>query len=516
MPSSLPPYSTLIVALVAGAIFPLSLAPFDIWPVALISIALLFQLSKSLPTQQAVWIGFAYGMGFFGIGASWVYVSIHNFGGANLFLAGFMTLIFVAWLALYFALQNYCFKKISGSSEISKLITFVAVWVLFELFRRWMLSGFPWLFAGYATLENGLAGWAPVLGVYGCSLLMVFSAAALSKAVPSSLIEKLLPDLPSGSPSKKSNQFAWLVAALLPWLGGYGLQQIEWVTPATDTAELNVALVQGNIAQQKKWKPQNLPSILQLYQHATVTLPPQDLIIWPESALPQFIHNVEPFLEKVQTQLPEKTVLITGLLEAVPGEKQGYKIYNAILTLDQQQEQQIYRKRKLVPFGEYVPMEDYLRGLIEFFNLPMSKLASGNFEQPLLKAGPLNIMGLVCYEIAYPELARQENSDLLLTISNDAWFGNSIGPLQHLQIAQFRALEIGRYLVRATNNGVSAIVDEKGQILDKTEQFKFQVLTGQIKKMVGETPYFRYGSSPVFLFCTAILIIALARRITGK
>ena len=509
----LPPYSTVIVALVAGAIFPLSLAPFDAWPAALISIALLFQLSKSLPAIQAAWIGFAYGIGFFGTGASWVYVSIHNFGGANMLLAGLLTLIFVTWLALYFALQNYCFRKITGSSEVSKLFTFTAVWVLFELFRRWMLSGFPWLFAGYATIDNPLAGWAPVVGVYGCSFLMIFSAVALSNALPSSFINRLLPDLPANSPAGRPIQAAWFIAAILPWFGGYGLQQVNWVTPASDTADIKVALIQGNIAQQEKWKPENLPAILRLYQHATVTLPPQDLIIWPESALPQFIHNVEPFLQKVQAQLPEKTVLMTGLLEAVPTEKKGYKIYNAILTLGQQNAQQIYRKQKLVPFGEYVPLENYLRGMIEFFNLPMSKLAPGKDNQPLLRAGSLNIMGLICYEVAYPELARQQPSDLLLTISNDAWFGSSIGPLQHLQIAQFRALEIGRYLIRGTNNGVSAIVDEKGRIIKRTAQFKFEALTGQVKKMVGETPYFQYGSLPVLTLCIGILLILTILRL---
>ena len=540
-----------IIALIAGAIFPLSLAPYNLWPAALISVGLLFQLSKDLPAKQAAWIGYIYGLGFFGTGVSWVYVSIHDFGGANSALSGFLTLLFTAGLALFFALQTHFLRIVTGPLEklsqgpkqLLLAPVFAAVWVLFEWLRSWLLSGFPWLYAGYATLENPLAGWAPVVGVYGASLAIVISAVALSYLIPEFIARGLAEKIPTPDDSESTQQDAsvepdqdvsdssaqipspspalkpvWLCIAILPWLAGYGLQQITWVSPEADAADIKVALVQGNIAQQEKWKPRNLPAIMQLYQQATVELPPQDIIVWPESAIPQFLHNLEPFTQKVIQQLPEKTVLITGLLEAVATEskdgEQEYKIHNVILTSQQNQPDQIYRKRKLVPFGEYVPLENYLRGLIGLFDLPMSKFASGDAQQPLLVAGYLNIMGLVCYEIAYPELARQKPSDLILTISNDSWFGNSIGPLQHLQMAQFRALEIGRYLVRGTNNGISAIVDEKGRILAQTKQFKFQVLTGHVKKMRGETPYFRYGSSPVLFLCLGIVLSVLVSRFT--
>ena len=515
----------ILLALIAGAIFPLSLAPFNFWPAALISVGLLFQLSKTDSPFKASQLGFMYGLGFFGTGVSWVYVSINQFGGASPLLAGFLTLIFSAGLALLFAVQSYLFARLTGPSATLKFAAFPALWVLFEWLRSWLLSGFPWLYVGYAGLESPLAGWVPIIGVYGCSLLIVFSAAALSNLLPQSFSQFIsapktatagTADSDKATPRNPTHQLTWLLVAIIPWVSGFALQQVQWVKSAPGSSEIKVALVQGNIAQLEKWKPHNLPAILQRYQRATLELPQQEIILWPESAIPQFVHNVEPFLEKMRQQLPENSTLITGLLEAVPTDKQGYQIYNSVLALQQQypnQPHQIYHKRKLVPFGEFVPLENYLRGLIEFFNLPMSKFSVGNPEQPLLNAGELTLLPLLCYEIAYPKLALEKSADLIITISNDSWFGNSIGPLQHLQMAQFRALEIGRYLIRATNNGVSAIVDHKGRILKKTEQFKLQVLTGQVKKMTGETPYFRYGSSPLLLFCVGILLAAFSGRV---
>lgn len=518
-------HKPILIALIAGAIFPLSLAPFNLWPAALVSVGLLFQLSKSALPFRASQLGYLYGLGFFGTGVSWVYVSIHDFGAASPILAGFLTLIFVAGLALLCAAQAYLFARISGPSNALKFATFPAVWVLFEWLRSWLLSGFPWLYVGYAGLESPLAGWAPVIGVYGCSLLIVISAVALSNLVPTSFSRFISPEATDSSTEaedaeqtntgKSAHLSIGLFIAALPWVSGLALQQIHWVTPAADTTEIKVALVQGNIAQLEKWKPQNLPAILQRYQQATLQLPPQQLILWPESAIPQFAHNLQPFLTKLSQQLPEQSTLITGLLEAVPDGDRGYQIYNSVLAMQTKNPHpvsQIYHKRVLVPFGEFVPMENYLRGLIDFFDLPMSKFTRGSPQQPLLTAGELSVMPLICYEITYPELILEKNTDLIITVSNDSWFGNSIGPLQHLQMAQFRALEVGRYLIRATNNGVSAIVDHNGRILKKSEQFKLQVLTGQVRKMTGETPYFRYGSSPILLFCASIILITLAGR----
>ena len=239
------------LALIAGSIFPLCLAPFNFWPAALVSIGLLFQLSKNLTPTQAARVGFLYGLGFFGTGVSWVYVSIHDFGGAGPILATFLTLLFSAGLALFFCAQSYLFKQLSGRSNTYSIAAFPVVWVLFEWFRSWFLTGFPWLFVGYAALENPLAGWAPVIGVYGCSLLITISAVALSQLIPKTFFKfedatKDAAQTDTATPTAKNTQttltrIAWVFMAILPWLTGYALQQHDWVQPSPEE-EISVAL----------------------------------------------------------------------------------------------------------------------------------------------------------------------------------------------------------------------------------------------------------------------------------
>ncbi len=198
------------------------------------------------------------------------------------------------------------------------------------------------------------------------------------------------------------------------------------------------------------------------------------------------------------------TTLITG----IPFRPEGQQRYhNSIMALGSGEG--VYLKQRLVPFGEYVPLEEQLRGLISFFDLPMSAFSPGPADQPPLRAGAFRIAPFICYEVVYPDLVASgaRNADLLITISNDSWFGNSIGPLQHLQMAQMRALENGRYMIRGTNNGISAIIDHRGRITARTGQFVEESLSGKVEVMLGETPFSSFGSRPIIVGSGVALLL---------
>jgi len=298
------------------------------------------------------------------------------------------------------------------------------------------------------------------------------------------------------------------VLLLTLWGGGFYLTTIEWVTPKTKTP-LTVAMVQPDIPLAVKWDRNAYQAILNRYQQAIDDITDADLIIWPESALPRLYQHARGFLDPIAAKLErDNRALITG----IPWKNQAdNKYHNSIIALGQGSG--VYHKQRLVPFGEYVPLESQLRGLIEFFDLPMSNFSRGPANQNTLSALSFQIGPYICYEIVYPDLVAKSaaKSDLLVTISNDSWFGSSIGPLQHLQMAQMRALENGRYLIRGTNTGVTAIINPKGKITVRAPQFSNTILLGQVTPMRGNTPFSAFGSLPVIAGCFLCLAIVFLR-----
>lgn len=478
----------LLVSLAAGSLMPLSMAPLNLWPLALLSLALLGWLTLEQQRRQILELAFAFGVGLFAVGTSWVFVSIHNFGNASLFLAGALTALFVLAMALIFAMPFTLFPSTPLPQPSRHLVLFCAVWVIGEWMRSWFLTGFPWLFTGYSQLPTALSGWGPVTGIYGISLATTITASAL-------LLTLLHGDL-------KSKITPLLVVAAL-WLSGTLLQQVRWTHPTGATQQ--VLLVQPNIPQEMKWLPEFRQQTLERLQNLSDNSRPGDWIIWPEAAVPLLYHRALPILSELHYKaVTNNNALITGILFD-NAETQSY--YNSLLGLGTATG--IYHKTRLVPFGEYVPMERWLRGLIDFFNLPMSMISAGQPNQAHLQIGRHRLATAICYEIVYPDLVatNANNSAAIITVSNDAWFGHSWGPLQHLQIAQMRALETGRYLIRATNNGVSAIVTPSGKIQTASEQFEQNTTRGSIEPMGGETPFMRFGSLPVVALCVLVLLI---------
>lgn len=470
----------------------------------------LAMLLRDKSPRQAAWLSWIYGLGLFGTGVSWVYVSIHVHGPAPVWLAVFLTALFVMGIALFTAFQGWIFAQTSRHSGLTDglryLLLFSAIWVLGEWFRTWFLSGFPWLFLGHSMLKTPMAGFAPIGGVYLVSFCTLLAASGLT-----TLAEQFF------TAAKNRARVVFVVIGLLALIGvGQALRSVDW-TQAEDTL-LSVGLVQPDIAQEDKWSAdQQLPQIRKILalHHQ---LSDQDVVIWPETALPLFLSQAGPLLQKLdqEAKASNQSVLL-GILtaereETPPDAPSRYRIYNSFLATGNAEG--LYHKQRLVPFGEYVPFASALRGLIQFFDLPMSDMASGEGGQALLRAGNYHFMPFICYEIVYPDLVAEHAgaSDFLVTVSNDTWFGDSAGPLQHLQMAQMRALENQKPLLRGTNNGVTAIINYQGEITDRLPQFEAGVLRATFAPRTGSTPFSQTGSWPIIMLLLLQASLPVIRR----
>ncbi len=490
-------FSTHLAAFLSGAVLPLSFAPLTWWPVAIVSIAVLYSVLRSVirdgSSRQLLSLCWLFGLGLYGTGASWIYVSIHQYGQAPAALAVTLTLVFAMGLAAVFALPFVLLAHLKQQKPLMEALVFATVWVLGEWFRGWFLTGFPWLYLGYSFIDTWLAGWAPLVGVLGLSGMIVAGGVVLSQVF--------------FSPSSRNP--IWIPVLTIALLGlfiviGSALQKQTWTLPAAEKP-LNVALIQPNHPVITKWQDSEIPKILADMRGRTVNLAEQDLIIWPESAIPVLQSSIPEFLADLNELANDHQ---TALIAGIPAYSDN-KYFNSVIGLGTASG--TYQKRRLVPFGEYVPLEQWLRGAIAFFDLPMSSFSAGEERQTLINVGPYQLATAICYEIAYSEpLARDAQlAHLLLTVSNDTWFGDSLGPHQHLQIARLRALETGKPLLRATNDGITAIIDSRGQVVKQLPRFAEGVLLGQIMPHQGSTPYSRWGVLPVLSFCLILLMLAM-------
>lgn len=484
-----------LLAGIAGALMPLSLAPYSLWWLGSISLAALaFTLHKATPAQSSL-LGWLYGSASFLTGVSWIYIAMYVYGDTSAPLSAFMTLVFCTGLGLVTALFGYVYSRWVRSGPGGAALGFAATWVIFEWFRGWLLTGFPWLYLGYGHLQTPLAGWAPVTGIYGLSFWVALSGAALAAPLLANRGQRRKAALP-------------LLACTALFALGASLQQLEW-TQAKDQPALRIGAVQSNITQDEKWAYSQYWDTLELYDLRSEALWGKvDLVIWPEAAIPALYNHAESFFNYVRERAElHDTALISG----VPT-KQGDEIFNSVMVISGGDD--IYHKQRLVPFGEYVPLAQYLRGLIGFFDLPMSSFSRGGPDQQPLRAKGWQFAPSICYEIVYPDLVARgaAQSDILFTISNDAWFGDSIGPAQHMQMAQMRALENGRELIRVTSTGITAVVDHRGTITTRIPSFTEATMTANVRARSGRTPFNRLGSTPIIALCFALLGLAAWRR----
>lgn len=471
----------LLAALVAGGFTTLTASPFELWWLGPVAIGLLYIGLHALTPAQAAFKGWLYGVALFASGTSWVYVSIHDYGYTGVPLAVFLTALFVTILALFFAGTFWLYRRFT-SARLA-FISFAGAWVLGEVLRTYLFTGFPWLLMGSGYVDSPLAAWAPVGGVYLLSLLV-----ALSGTFAAELLRRQW----------------WALAPLAAiWLVPLALPQ-QWATPVSEPTR--VALLQGNLPQLLKWTPEGQRTAANTYSELTREVADEvDLIIWPETALPMMEAQARPVLERVQSNLPPDVALLTGIVQR--DEQERY--FNSVIGVGNVEGS--YQKEHLVPFGEYLPLESVLRGAIDFFDLPMSTFTKGEHAQTPMQAAGINIGNAICYEIIYPQLVarRAQDSGVIMTVSNDTWFGASIGPHQHLQMARLRALENGRYVIRATSNGITAIIDPNGRLVARAPQFETTLLTGEFYAMEGLTPFTRTGSWPAWLLAGLMLLPGL-------
>jgi len=482
-------------ALIAGMLLTFAFAPFGIYPFAIMSAAILLSTWLGVSRARAFFRGWLFGVGLFGTGVYWVYISIHTYGNASIFLAGFITAGFIAILALFPAATGYLLNRFFPKTNFAKLVcAFPAIWVTMEWVRSWIFTGFPWLFIGYSQIDSPLRGYAPLLSVYGVSLAVMLTAGLLINLITEKKQIKLI---------YRSVLFLTLI-----WLIGWGLSFIPWTQ--TKGAPIKVSLVQGSIPEQIKWSSDSVQTTIDRYVSLTQPHWDSQIIIWPESAVPVTLQSAQDFMNDIGfTALQHHTTFITGIPIAL-ADNSGY--YNAVIALGAGDG--FYLKRRLVPFGEYVPFHRWLHGLLDILNVPMSEFVSGKETGKLLTANGLKIAPFVCYEIAFPELVGSNNKhiNMLLTVSNDAWFGNSVAQPQHLEMAQMRALEMGRPVLFVSNDGITAVIDSRGKIQSRAPQHQPYVLTDTVQPTEGRTPWQYFRMDPVLLIVLGFLLKAVFRR----
>lgn len=482
--------SDYLLALLAGAAMALAFAPLEFRPLAWLSPAVLFWLNlKTMPLGQRLRLAWVFGVGLFAGGAHWIYVSIHFFGGANSFIAAFMVALFVVVLALFLMVFGWLASYAAHLPVAMRLLAvYPAIWVLTEWFRGWFLTGFPWLQLGGTQIDTWLAYYAPVTGVLGVSWLVALGAGALVLLIMGTQRERILA--------------ITLVAVTV--LGGFGLGQIRWTEPAGE--RLYVSMLQGNVDQLTKWSPEfrndNIQAYLDLMEEDKYPdVRHSHLVIWPETALADFFPQSMDVLLPLQDWAREvEADLLVGGFHV---NRETEAVYNAVMAVGGERDveksaatgENVYAKQHLVPFSEYIPLLKYLRFLEQIIRLPYDNVTAWEGTNTLTVAGqPMRLS--VCYEDAYAEemIAGLPEATMLVNVSNDGWFTGSIEPAQHAEIARMRALETGRFLLRATNNGVSAIIDAKGKVTATAEPRVATVISGYATPMQGATPYVRMGN----------------------
>ena len=488
----------LLLAFGAGAATVSAFAPFSLYPLAILGPLLLFLLWLNSTPLQAFREGWFFGLGLLGFGVFWLRISIDQFGNLGTLTAILITLAFITIIATYYGLVGWFAVRFSARIQ-QQLILFSSFWVFFEWIRGWFLTGFPWLALGYSQIDSPLGALAPLIGVYGVSLAVTTSSALLVWCLQGSIRQLLVA---SGG-------------LILIWGMGYLLQGHQWTHPAGEP--IRVSMIQGNVAQHLKWKKDSFVPTLELYARLTRDNWQSDLIIWPETAVPAFAHQVErSFLQPMEEQaMKHKRVLLIG----IPiWQQEENRYFNAMLVLGEDTptgERQAYYKRHLVPFGEFMPLQSLLRPLIDWLQIPMSDFSAGESTKPLLQMAGYAAGISICYEDAFGEevIEALPEAAFLINASNDAWFGDSLAPHQHLEIARMRALESGRYLLRSTNTGISALISADGEIVKRSPAFQQHVLSGDIIPLTGLTPYARFGNwLTISVISIVLLVLILVNR----
>ncbi len=480
-----------LLSLVSGALTTLAFAPFDLSWLVFLTLAVPFYLWQQLNAKQAAISAWLFSLGLQCSGVSWIYYSLHVHGSAPILFAALLIFLLCCYLSIYTALAVYTVNRFLPNNTALRLMLFYpASWVLFEWLQGYVMTGFAWMQLGYTQIDYPLSGLAPILGNHAVGGFVAVCAGAIA------LLGKRYQRL-----NTKTVLVAILPVLVLWSLGGL-LKNIAWTQPEGEP--ITVSVIQGNIPQKIKWKPHMKQPTLALYRDLSLAQEDVDLIIWPETAVPDFWFRVIPYIRDLRDEMEKRK---TDLLLGIFVKNDNSRLLNSVMHVNGES----YNKRHLVPLGEYIP----LRFLIEFFNkfvkIPMSDIASGDAEQPLLVAAGVPVGISICFEEAF---ARDVIKDLpeakiLINVSNDAWFEDSIEPHQHHAIARMRALEAGRYMIRSTNTGITSFIGPHGEVIKRLPQFKVGVLKAEVQPLSGSTPFVRWGDW-LIVGLSALLLLGFA------
>ena len=475
------------LALLGGLLLPFAFAPFERPIFAVVALVLLFVAWLRSTPGQALRRGLWFGLGQFGLGTSWIYLSMHDYGGASVIEAGALTAFFSFFWAMYPAAAGWlAVRFFPGSPAFKAVAVFPAAFILSEWLRSWFPTGFPWLQVGYSQLDTPLAGFAPVFGVYGVGWAVALLASLLL----------ILPRKTGGW-----RQVPFVLILLLIAIAAT-LKGVNWTQPAGE--RFKVALLQGNTPQDQKWQPEFQRATLNMYAGMTREHWDAKLVVWPETSVPAFYQQVkDTFLAKLSEEARSHC---TDLIVGIPFyDATEDRYYNSVAALGPPA--RFYFKRHLVPFGEYVPIRPLLGWVLDILQIPLSDFAAGDDGQALLRAAGHPLAASICYEdiFGHESLMGLPEAAYLVNVTNDAWFGDSMAPHQHVQMARMRALETGRWMLRATNSGITAIIDPKGHITARLPMFQKASLAGEIVPMQGRTPYVLWGDLPAVAALLALL-----------
>ena len=480
----------------AGAFSVLGFAPYYFYPAPFIALIALFYSWQHCETaKQAALAGFMYGLGLFGVGIYWIYISLHIYGNMPSLMAAISTLLLAAFLALFPTAVSAISKRLASGQRHTFPLIAAFLWGLSDWVRSWIFTGFPWLTMGYSQLPHSpLAGFIPVIGVYGVSVMTVFLAGLIF-----SLLKKSMP-----ATCKRGA----IIMLVLIFTSGELLKRIDWTYPSGET--ISVSLLQGNIDQTIKWAPEIAERTLQHYLKM-VEQSTANLIVLPETAMPVLSSHIPPELtERLKTHARNNRAdVLVGMVELENGE-----YFNSVLSYGSS-ETATYRKSHLVPFGEFIPFK-MLFGWIyrDWLNMPLSDLSRGSIHQQPMPVAGEKVAVNICYEDVFgEEIIRQlPAATLLVNVSNDAWYGDSYAADQHLQFSQARALETGRMMLRATNTGATAIIDQRGHVIAHAPHFVSTSLDGKAQGYSGSTPYVIWGNWPFIILSLAALILIMRRK----
>ena len=492
------PLPPALLALSAGALTVLSFAPFSLFPLAVLALAAWYEALTATTPRRAFWRGWLFGLGLFGCGVFWIRISLNEFGNMDAWIAHLLAALFIAVVALYLGASAWLMRRLETADAhwvVGPLLLLPGAVVLLEWVRSWLLTGFPWLSFGYGQIAGPLAGYAPLVGIYGVSLLVALSGGLLWGAIR--------------WPTRRARLSA-LGALAVIWISGAGLTTVDWTHPIG--APLRASVIQANIPQSLKWDPEARLMIAETYLDLTLAHLDADVIVWPETALPDFVHQIRaPLLDPLAARArAEGAELVLGVPVLEP---ESERYFNGVLAIGSQEA--LYTKRHLVPFGEYLPFKTWLGPLVELFAVPMSDFSAGDAARPLLQVGTHPVGASICYEDAFPAEVREAlpEAAYLINVSNDGWFGDSLAPPQHLEIARMRALENGRALLRATNTGVSALVDHRGRVLATVPLFERGAATAEIQPRQGATPFSDLGNAPAVGVALTLLLVGGWRQL---